>query len=541
MSAHPTLSLAQLHAIESTERATASLSIASSLFVIMSFLGSDLFQTPINRLIFYATWGNILANVGELVGRSGLQMNEDGPLCDFQAFFLQWFVGADAFWIFCMALNVYLTLFRQYSPADLKKLEWIYFVACYGIPFVPALVFLFIKSEKRGRVYGSATMWCWIRPEWNGFRIAFFYGPIWALILATLSIHLSAAKKTNASRRRIKKALAEQITITDEHPVPDIQESLTLPADIQVGGQDSTGLGQEGNLAARSSPESVSHRASMTSGGHPATVQTEPAGNGEQDASHDINRAQPSVPEVSPQASQEIAQPSTGPRSNGDDDDESEPRTANSGEITPEAAAPGHGLHVNLPPQPSSPNLSTQRIGSRSSNTVQRRSSLERHTAAYLYSKRAILFFVALIITWRARKRRMAMNPFPLETCGDLEGGRRTNGSAVAPAGSSRQSPESGVSVGSLWGAKWWGGWLGRQGEQSMSRSRHGSWVTSWVRRPSRFDAGADRGSTGRGGSAAAPTGVSVSEGSGAGPRATPSASASSTDHDRAAAGPPRL
>lgn len=155
----PNLSPPQLKAIVGTERAMSSLSIASSLFVLGTFLGSNLFQTPINRLIFYATFGNILANVATMIGRSGLHnRTETNALCQFQGFFIQWFVGADSLWIFCVAFNVYLTLFRYYSPRDLRKLEWRYFLVCYGIPFVPALVFLCINTDARGPIYGRATV-----------------------------------------------------------------------------------------------------------------------------------------------------------------------------------------------------------------------------------------------------------------------------------------------------------------------------------------------------------------------------------------------
>jgi hypothetical protein len=38
-----------------------------------------------------------------------------------------------------MACNVYLTFFQKYNAAQLKKLEWKYFLTCYGVPFVPAV------------------------------------------------------------------------------------------------------------------------------------------------------------------------------------------------------------------------------------------------------------------------------------------------------------------------------------------------------------------------------------------------------------------
>jgi hypothetical protein len=41
---------------------------------------------------------------------------------------------ADSLWTLSMAFNVYLVFFKKYSSEQLKKLEWKYFIACYGIP-----------------------------------------------------------------------------------------------------------------------------------------------------------------------------------------------------------------------------------------------------------------------------------------------------------------------------------------------------------------------------------------------------------------------
>lgn len=38
----------------------------------------------------------------------------------------------------------------------LRGLEWKYFLFSYGTPFVPAVVFLFIETSAKGKVYGSA-------------------------------------------------------------------------------------------------------------------------------------------------------------------------------------------------------------------------------------------------------------------------------------------------------------------------------------------------------------------------------------------------
>lgn len=68
------------------------------------------------------------------------------------------FVPADAFWNLAMAINVYMTLFRNYKAEQLKSLEWKYHIFCYGVPFVISLVCIFIDTPSRGQVYGPAVV-----------------------------------------------------------------------------------------------------------------------------------------------------------------------------------------------------------------------------------------------------------------------------------------------------------------------------------------------------------------------------------------------
>lgn len=78
-----------------------------------------------------------------------------------------------------MAINVYLTVFKNYKAQDLRALELRYIAICYGGPFVVAFVACFCSSEAKGRIYGPAILWCWISPQWDTLRIAFCYGPAW--------------------------------------------------------------------------------------------------------------------------------------------------------------------------------------------------------------------------------------------------------------------------------------------------------------------------------------------------------------------------
>ena len=119
------LSEQQLRAIEVTERVCSVASLLGTTFIIATFLTDKNFYRPINRLVFYASWGNIMANVATLISRSGIFSGVDGALCQFQAFLIQmyvthsflvifmtltWsrFMPADALWTLCMAFNVYL-------------------------------------------------------------------------------------------------------------------------------------------------------------------------------------------------------------------------------------------------------------------------------------------------------------------------------------------------------------------------------------------------------------------------------------------------
>jgi hypothetical protein len=78
-----------------------------------------------------------------------------------------------------MAINVYIVFFQRFDAKRLCRLEWIYFVLCYGIPLVPALVFLLKRPSSHPWFYGNATLWCWIVDDWEYLRIATFYGPVW--------------------------------------------------------------------------------------------------------------------------------------------------------------------------------------------------------------------------------------------------------------------------------------------------------------------------------------------------------------------------
>ncbi|KAI9707382.1 MAG: hypothetical protein M1836_000343 [Candelina mexicana] len=219
----------QIKGIIVTERTVSALSIIGASFIIITFLTSSAFQKPINRLVFFASWGNIMCNIGTMMSRSGIDAGVRSPLCQIQGLIIQWFLPADSLFTLAMACNVYLTFFRKYTASHLRALEWKYIVACYGIPLIPAFVYEFIDTKARGKVYGSATLWCWISVQWDFLRVAVFYGPVWIVIGITLAIYLRTGYEIFSKKRQLQSFDRSKSVSTVENPFVS-----TVTTDIRI-------------------------------------------------------------------------------------------------------------------------------------------------------------------------------------------------------------------------------------------------------------------------------------------------------------------
>lgn len=87
------LTTAQIQAIIVTERVSSVFSLTASAFVVVTFLLSDKFRKPINRLVFYATFGNVITNIATLISIDGIEAGKGSSLCQFQAFLIQWYAS----------------------------------------------------------------------------------------------------------------------------------------------------------------------------------------------------------------------------------------------------------------------------------------------------------------------------------------------------------------------------------------------------------------------------------------------------------------
>lgn len=75
--------------LQTAERVASILSLVGCFFIVVTFCSSSAFHTPISRLIFYASFGNILSNVATLISRQGILAGQNSVLCQLQAFFIQ--------------------------------------------------------------------------------------------------------------------------------------------------------------------------------------------------------------------------------------------------------------------------------------------------------------------------------------------------------------------------------------------------------------------------------------------------------------------
>jgi hypothetical protein len=79
----------QFYVIQITERTASALSLLGAAFILSTFSVNKNFHKPINRLVFYACFGNVMANIGTLISTSGVTSGAEGPLCQFQGFLIQ--------------------------------------------------------------------------------------------------------------------------------------------------------------------------------------------------------------------------------------------------------------------------------------------------------------------------------------------------------------------------------------------------------------------------------------------------------------------
>lgn len=82
------LGLGDQTAISIIERTGSILSVLGCIFIIVTFSVSKAFHKPINRLVFYASFGNMMTNIATLMARDFVLLRNSVG-CQLQAFLIQ--------------------------------------------------------------------------------------------------------------------------------------------------------------------------------------------------------------------------------------------------------------------------------------------------------------------------------------------------------------------------------------------------------------------------------------------------------------------
>ncbi|BCS28370.1 putative cAMP receptor (Car4) [Aspergillus puulaauensis] len=185
----------QLHQLSIAGRTASALSLLGVATIFVTFCYSPNFRSPTHRIMLINAFYNLFDFIATMISVSGPLAGDESGLCRFQAFCLQMFPVADVLWTLAMTIDVVLVVFHHYEPEALRRLEKKYFAIITTLTFVPALAFLFVRSVEKGPLYGSVTFWCSISPNWVLFRVIFYYGPIWLVIILVFVLYLVIARE----------------------------------------------------------------------------------------------------------------------------------------------------------------------------------------------------------------------------------------------------------------------------------------------------------------------------------------------------------
>ncbi|KAH6847824.1 hypothetical protein B0I37DRAFT_152128 [Chaetomium sp. MPI-CAGE-AT-0009] len=386
------LSPEDAESIIAIERACSALSLAGCVFVLVTFSLSDAFrQRAINRLVFYATFGNMLTNVATLMTTSYTH-SVDSFGCQLQAFLIQVFMQGDAYWALAMAINVYLTFYHKYDARMLRKMEIPYLFCCYGLPFIPGFTFIFVSNQQAGRPYGDAVLWCWLKSEWEVYRIATFYAPIWVAIIAAMIIYIRAGREIYRKRQKM-------LNFSSTGTGTAIGNDTFSPEFSSVFNYKTTEVTQTTEII--SEPAATAKPGSVRANQNPSYSVTISA---DTQAANQLNM-RASLEDVIDDGDA-VTGTATLTNTTTNDANASTKRnrvlSATQISIAPTVTATiittchphNQPNHPNNPNNPNNPGNNTADARSR------RRNYYESHNATWSYTKCAILFFSALLITW---------------------------------------------------------------------------------------------------------------------------------------------
>lgn len=224
-------------------------------------------------MLFYASFGNMMCNVATLISNSFVD-HPNSAGCQTQAFLIETFMFADVFWALAMATNVYLTFYHRFDGVKLRKLEPLHISLCYGIPFIIAITFLFVKNGDGDRAYGNANLWCWLTVQWDAWQLA-TYGLIWLIILIAFTLYVRVGVTIYKWRNRLHDfSYSNDRTNLSQVPPSSDLSGIAKTTDITITTFDSPPPAPGQSLRPATRPDPV-HSADIYAGPAPPVAPSE--------------------------------------------------------------------------------------------------------------------------------------------------------------------------------------------------------------------------------------------------------------------------
>ncbi|KAH7160964.1 hypothetical protein EDB81DRAFT_333218 [Dactylonectria macrodidyma] len=194
----------QLRTLVLLERIGGSVSLVAVILIFVAYAAVPRVRNIQNTFIMFASIANIGASIASIIALDGLEKGVDSALCQGQGFLFQMFMQSDPWWSLAMAFNVFLVFFFRTSPDAFHKWWWLYCLICYGGPFAISLALVLVRRPDGGRVFGQATIWCWVDRDWENIRIYSYYMLIWICIIGSLLFYFMVGYHVFRSRNRLK-------------------------------------------------------------------------------------------------------------------------------------------------------------------------------------------------------------------------------------------------------------------------------------------------------------------------------------------------
>ncbi|XP_074657703.1 cyclic AMP receptor-like protein A isoform X1 [Tubulanus polymorphus] len=177
----------QCDVIIGVKQAMAALSLVGCLFMIVVIWIFRKYASFTQRLILYLTISALLHSTAYLMG----ELHPDGPLCDFQAFWLTMLDWNVLLWVCCITVNLYMNAIQAKL---IDRYEWAFHVVAWLFSlFMACLPFI-------GDHYGPAGAWCWVVDDAR-WRFGIWYGPLFGIIFMLFSVYIYI---TVMVKRRVK-------------------------------------------------------------------------------------------------------------------------------------------------------------------------------------------------------------------------------------------------------------------------------------------------------------------------------------------------